>query len=91
MRPPYFSTNALVLQTLGEMDFHVVNANIDTKDYANDSEDGIETSLQIFRDGLAAGGSLVLAHDVHRWTAEKLVSGMIEEVQSRGLRGMCFD
>ncbi len=88
MRSPYFSTNGLVLQTMGELGYHVVHADIDTLDWANNSEGGIQTSVQRFRDGLNAGGSIALAHDVHQWTANVLVQAMIDEIRNRGLRGM---
>ena len=89
MRPPYFSTNDLVLQTMGELGYHVVNAGIDTLDWANDSEGAIQTSVQRFIDGLNAGGSIELSHDVHQWTANVLVQAMIDEIKNRGLKGMC--
>lgn len=88
MRPPYFSTNNLVLQTMAELGYHVITADIDTLDWANDSEQAIQTSVQRFKDGLNAGGSIELSHDVHQWTAEVLVQAMIDEVKRRGLRGM---
>lgn len=86
MRPPYFSTNGLVLQTMSELGFHVVEADIDTLDWANNSQDGIQTSVQHFIDGLNGGGTISLSHDVHQWTANTLVRRMIEEVSARGLR-----
>ena len=88
MRPPYFSTNDLVLQTMTELGYHVIQAGIDTLDWANDSEVGIQTSVQNFKNGLDAGGSLELSHDVHQWTANVLVQAMIDEINRRGLRGM---
>lgn len=88
MRPPYFSTNALVLQTMSDLGYHVITADIDTLDWQNDSEGGISTSVQRFKDGLSAGGSIELSHDVHQWTANVLVQSMIDEVRNRGLRGM---
>lgn len=87
MRPPYFSTNDLVLQTMSELGYHVIQAGIDTLDWANDSQSGIQTSVQRFVDGLNAGGSIELSHDVHQWTANVLVQAMIDEVKRRGLRG----
>ena len=90
MRPPYFSTNDLVLQTMGELGYHVVQADIDTLDWANDSQDGIQTSVQRYIDGLNAGGTIELSHDVHQWTANTLVQAMIDEVKKRGLRGRPF-
>jgi peptidoglycan/xylan/chitin deacetylase (PgdA/CDA1 family) len=88
MRPPYFSYNDLVLQTMAELGYHVINADIDTLDWANQSEQGIQTSVQRFRDGLNAGGSISLAHDVHQWTAQILTQAMIDEVKRRGLRAV---
>ncbi|KAL9124288.1 MAG: hypothetical protein Q9217_006367 [Psora testacea] len=88
MRPPYFATNDLVLRTMGELGYHVVNADIDTLDWANNSPDLIQTSVQRFRDGLNAGGSIALSHDVHQWTANTLVQAMIDEVRNRGLRAV---
>ena len=87
MRPPYLSTNALVLQTLAELQYHVIQIDIDTLDYNNDSEGQIGVAVQNFKDGLAAGGSIELSHDVHEWTSRVLVQAMIDEVNARGLRG----
>lgn len=87
MRPPYFSTNNLVLQTMGELGYHVINADIDTLDWANDSQQGIQTSVQRFKDGLNQGGTIELSHDVHQWTANTLVPAMISEIKKRGLKG----
>ncbi|KAI9791858.1 MAG: hypothetical protein M1816_003403 [Peltula sp. TS41687] len=88
MRPPYFSTNDLVLETMAELDYHVINADIDTLDWANDSEGAIQTSVQRFKDGLNAGGSISLEHDVHQWTAQVLVQAEIDEIKRRGLRAV---
>lgn len=72
---------------MGELGYHVIHADIDTLDWANDSEGGIQTSIQRFIDGLNSGGSIALSHDVHQWTANRLVQAMIDEVRRRGLRG----
>lgn len=87
MRPPYFSTNALVLQTMSDLGYHVIEADIDTQDWANDSPDAIQTSVTLFNQGLSAGGSIVLAHDVHAETASTLVPAMIAAIQAAGLKG----
>ena len=88
MRSPYFAANDFTLQTLGELGFHVIHASIDTLDWANDSQDAIGTSVQRFKDGLNAGGTIELSHDVHQWTANVLVQEMINDVKGKGLRGM---
>lgn len=88
MRPPYFGANDGTLQVLGELGYHVLNADIDTFDWQHQSPSEIGQSVQIFKDGLNAGGSLVLAHDVHQYTVEDLVPAMINEIRAKGLTGM---
>ncbi|KAL8881549.1 MAG: hypothetical protein Q9198_001267 [Flavoplaca austrocitrina] len=85
-RAPFFSYNDLVLQTASERGYRVINANIDTKDYENLND--MQVGLRNFRDGLNAGGSIVLAHDVHEATANTLVPGMLAEIKDRGLKGV---
>ncbi|KAL4972246.1 hypothetical protein BDW66DRAFT_164319 [Aspergillus desertorum] len=86
MRPPYLETNELVLQVMRDLDYRVISASIDTKDYENQDADAIiNTSLQLFKDQLNAGGSIVLAHDIHYWTVASLAERMLQEVSARGL------
>lgn len=88
MRSPYFASNDFTLRTLGELNFHVIHASIDTLDWQNDSQGAIGISVQRFKDGLNAGGTIELSHDVHQWTANTLVQQMINAVKAKGLRGM---
>ena len=88
MRPPYLSTNDVALQALGELQYHVISCDIDTLDYNNDSEDQIQNAVQNFKNGLDAGGTIELSHDVHEWTSRVLVQAMIDEVKNRGLRAV---
>lgn len=85
-RAPYFATNSLVLETAGALGYHVINADIDTLDWRY--KDNIQTSVQLFKDGLNAGGSIALAHDVHQPTADTLAAAMVSEVKRRGLRAV---
>ncbi|KAL8850898.1 MAG: hypothetical protein Q9221_004211 [Calogaya cf. arnoldii] len=85
-RAPYFSYSDLVMQTAAERGYKVVNANIDTKDYEN--LNNMQVGIQNFKNGLNAGGSIVLAHDVHQATADTLVAGMLAEIKARGLKGV---
>ena len=87
MSPPSFATNNRVLGVLGELGYHVVKADIDTLDWENDNSSSIKTSVQRFKDGLKAGGSIELSHDTHKWTLETLLPAMIQEIKSRRLRG----
>ena len=75
----------MVMQTASERGYHVVNADIDSKDYEN--LNNMQVGVRNFKDGLIAGGSIVLDHDVHEATANILVAGMIAEINSRGLKG----
>lgn len=90
MRPPYLYVDATALQAMRDLGYHVIGASIDTKDYENDAPDLIWKSIVRFRGELAAGGNIVLAHDVHQQTVVRLARAMLEEVRERGLRGMFF-
>ncbi|CBF87506.1 hypothetical protein AN9380.2 [Aspergillus nidulans FGSC A4] len=86
MRPPYLETNELVLQVMRDLDYRVISASVDTKDYENQDADAIiNTSFQLFLDQLDAGGNIVLAHDIHYWTVASLAERMLQEVNARGL------
>lgn len=84
MRPPYFSTNALALSTLGGLGYHVINANIDTLDYEHD-DDTIGVAFTNFQNGLASGGTISLMHDVHAQTVHVLVQEAINAIKAKGL------
>jgi hypothetical protein len=90
MRPPYFDISPEVLATMAELGYKVVTASIDTKDYEHDDEVGINISYEKFLTELDAGGSIVLAHDIHYWTGESLLERMLIEISERGLTGMFF-
>lgn len=85
MRPPYLSYNQAVLNTLGSLGYYVIIGNLNTKDWAYQTQSGIETSKQLFLDGLANGGSISEAHDPEYWTQGVLIDFMISTIQSRGL------
>lgn len=87
MRPPYFGTNSLVLSTLGGLGYKVIQSNIDTKDYENQSPTAIRTSINTVNSGLASGGNLLLMHDPLVYTVQNLLPAVISALQSRGLRG----
>ncbi|KAG7125814.1 peptidoglycan-N-acetylglucosamine deacetylase like protein [Verticillium longisporum] len=72
MRPPFFAYNDDTLSILGALGYHVIDADLDTNDWRYNNL-GNETAVGIFQQGLAAGGTIALAHDVHQNTAEVLV------------------
>jgi peptidoglycan/xylan/chitin deacetylase (PgdA/CDA1 family) len=90
-RPPFGTCDTAECQgDLEAMGYHVVNFDVDTKDYEHDSPTAIQVSMDIFAGALAAGsegrGYVVLAHDVYAQTAETLVPFMLEVLAERGFR-----
>lgn len=83
MRPPFFATSEAALQVLAEMKYHVINADIDTKDYENKTPDKTGQAVQNFKDGLARGGSITLMHDVHENTIEQLVPAILPLIKNK--------
>ncbi|CRK15252.1 hypothetical protein BN1723_010591 [Verticillium longisporum] len=63
MRPPFFAYNDDTLSILGALGYHVIDADLDTNDWRYNNL-GNETAVGIFQQGLAAGGTIALAHDV---------------------------
>lgn len=83
MRPPYFSYNDATLSVLGGLGYHVIHADFDTNDWQFD----VEASTKAFSDGLAAGKSIVLMHDVHQTTVQELVPRVIDIFLASGKTG----
>ncbi|KAK3952239.1 hypothetical protein QBC32DRAFT_146261 [Pseudoneurospora amorphoporcata] len=90
IRPPYATCENGCLEDLEGMGYHVVNFDLDTKDYANDSPQGIQTSVDKFNGELgrdvSTDSAIVLSHDVHQWTVERLAEEMVKTVRERGFR-----
>ncbi|KAI2788475.1 putative peptidoglycan-N-acetylglucosamine deacetylase [Penicillium oxalicum] len=86
-RTPWLHVNDLVLSAMADLQYHVIGASIFTDDKTNDASDRTGRSLEMFREGLKQGGSILLAHDSQKYTAEKLVGDMIQEVKRRKLHG----
>jgi peptidoglycan/xylan/chitin deacetylase (PgdA/CDA1 family) len=91
-RPPYGSCDGPCQEDLGELGYHVVNFNIDTKDYEHDSPHGIAESMDIFA-GMLAGNPadssyIVLSHDVYGQTTETLLPFMLEALVKRGFKAV---
>lgn len=90
-RPPFGTCDtAACLADLAGLAYHVVNFNVDTKDYEHDSPDGIGVSMDIFASTVvgspAVSSYIVLSHDVYGQTAETLVPFMLETLVGRGFR-----
>jgi peptidoglycan/xylan/chitin deacetylase (PgdA/CDA1 family) len=90
-RPPFGTCHTPECQAdLGGMGYHVVNFNVDTKDYEHDSPGAIAVSMDIFASTLvgspADSAYIVLSHDVYNQTREALVPFMLETIVERGFR-----
>ncbi|KAB8239482.1 chitin deacetylase [Aspergillus alliaceus] len=86
MRPPYFDINDQVLGVMRDLGYKVITSSIDTKDYENNDHTRIDHSYEKFVNELNAGGSIVLAHDIHEQTVVNLARRMLEEIKARGLK-----
>ncbi|KAF4967902.1 hypothetical protein FZEAL_10461, partial [Fusarium zealandicum] len=92
MRPPYLECNvgSGCLDLMGELGYHVVDVNLDTKDYENDSPALIQLAKDRYSSGVSSDSDnnkyIVLAHDVHEQTVSNLTAYMIETAQDRGYR-----
>ncbi|EAU39395.1 conserved hypothetical protein [Aspergillus terreus NIH2624] len=86
MRPPYLESTPFVNKVMGEMAYHVIGADVDTKDYENDNPWLIGNSFDKFVAQLDAGGSVVLLHDIEPMVTT-LTRMILDELDSRELRG----
>lgn len=91
-RPPYLECSEEsgcqgLLNTLG---YHIIDTDVDTKDYMYDSPDSIQISKNRFLDRITGTGQgqghIVLAHDVHSQTVYNLTEFMIVESRALGYR-----
>ncbi|ROW00417.1 hypothetical protein VPNG_07939 [Cytospora leucostoma] len=97
-RPPYFSADGLALDAVGRLGYHVINADVDTRDWVGD----YDAARANFDEGVRqaglendeAGGLIVLAHNIRERTVEELVAYMIDNARERGYRlvtvGQCL-
>ncbi|RDA85543.1 hypothetical protein CP532_3306 [Ophiocordyceps camponoti-leonardi (nom. inval.)] len=90
LRPPYLECGQECVDFLGERGYHVISANVDTKDFEHDDPVGIEESRRLFSAGVspnpAGNGYIVLAHDIHYNTVANLARYMIQEARRLGYR-----
>lgn len=80
MRPPFFSYNSNTLKVLGDLGYHVIIADLDTKDYEYEDP---TVPLKTFTDGIASGLGLTLMHDIHQMTVEKLIPSVISLLKQK--------
>jgi peptidoglycan/xylan/chitin deacetylase (PgdA/CDA1 family) len=92
LRPPYGSCNWECLSETDRMGYHVVNFDVDPKDYLHNDASTISGAMENFSKALDAqrwGNSfLVLSHDSLQYTALALVPHMLTEIKNRGYRAV---
>lgn len=88
MRPPYFDYNQNTLNIMRDLGYKVIIADIDTKDFETNSPSNYQVAVTKFREGVAKGGSISLAHDIHEGTVNLILPEMIKIVRQRGLRAV---
>ncbi|KAH7173490.1 uncharacterized protein B0J16DRAFT_275648 [Fusarium flagelliforme] len=94
LRPPYGTCTRVsgCLDYVAKLGYHVVNWNVDTKDYLNDSPVKIQTSKNTFLDGVSTNSKshsyIELSHDTHEQTAYNLTAFMIKTLKARGYRAV---
>ncbi|KAJ4260593.1 hypothetical protein NW762_007336 [Fusarium torreyae] len=94
LRPPYGTCTRVsgCLDYVTKLGYHVVNWNLDTKDYENDSPSKIQTAKNTFSDGVSTNTKthsyIELSHDVHQQTAYNLTAFMIKTLKDRGYQAV---
>ena len=93
MRPPYSRCGPEngCLEEMGDLGYHIVLYDIDTKDYSHDSSDQIQFSKDRFDSFLNSAKAsvkswLVIAHDVHEQTVHNLTEHMLKRLLNDGYR-----
>jgi peptidoglycan/xylan/chitin deacetylase (PgdA/CDA1 family) len=85
MRPPYFSSNPTVLNTLSTLGYHVIQADVDTLDWEYDTPDTIGQSVTLYENGINSGDTIYQSHDPKETTADTLLPAMIGFLKTKGL------
>jgi len=88
MRPPYLSTNDLVVSTLKSLDYIIVEVDIDTFDYDEGPVGLIQNSIDWYEGNQTAGGTISLNHDPYQATGETFVPAIIAYLDSKGLKSV---
>ncbi|KAH7162176.1 hypothetical protein B0J13DRAFT_490770 [Dactylonectria estremocensis] len=92
MRPPYLECSASsgCQALMNELGYHVINTDLDTKDWEYDSSALIQNAKDRFDAGVSANAAsnsyIVLAHDSHEQTVTNLTAYMITTAQDRGYK-----
>ncbi|KAI1813665.1 carbohydrate esterase family 4 protein [Poronia punctata] len=83
VRPPFLETGGSFLQVMTEMNYSVINDDIDTGDWNGESPESSEGKFQ--QAGAGGNGHIPLMHEVYPGTATTLTNWLIQWAQSNGL------
>jgi peptidoglycan/xylan/chitin deacetylase (PgdA/CDA1 family) len=88
MRPPYLSTNDLVIDTIKGLGYLIIEVDVDTQDWAEGPIGEIDLSIQWYEGNQTAGGTLSLNHDPYQPTAETFLPAILSYLSSKGLQSV---
>jgi hypothetical protein len=88
MRPPYLSTNDLVIETIKGLGYLIIEVDIDTQDWAEGPIGEIDLSIQWYEGNQTAGGTLSLNHDPYQPTADTFLPAILSYLSSKGLQSV---
>ncbi|KAH8653566.1 hypothetical protein BX600DRAFT_471181 [Xylariales sp. PMI_506] len=88
MRFPYLEYGTTALAIMAQLEYHVIDLDINTQDWLYNTVETEPTSEQQYTDGLNEGGTISLSHDPEPLTGMLLVDYMINEITSRGLQSV---
>lgn len=83
VRPPYLETGGQFLSVMRQMNYSVINDDIDTGDWNNQPATASEQMFQ--RAGAAGMGHIPLMHETYQSTVTTLTSWLIEWARTNGL------
>ncbi|KAG8408019.1 hypothetical protein J3459_018285 [Metarhizium acridum] len=92
IRPPFLecSAGSGCEKTLGDLAYHSISANLDTKDYMYDDPALIQRAKDRYSSTLSLNWKensyIVLAHDVHEQTVHNLTEFMVHLARERGYK-----
>lgn len=93
IRPPYLNCGATCQSRLANLGYHVIQTDLDTQDWANDSPALIQNAKNNF-DAVLNGkrpntfSALPLTHDNHYYTVYSLAEYMLQRMAREGYRGV---
>jgi peptidoglycan/xylan/chitin deacetylase (PgdA/CDA1 family) len=92
MRPPYgaCSVGTGCVDTMTNLGYHIVNWEVDTRDWENNTPDTTSVAQNIFSssvpDDASRAGPIILSHDVHQQTVDTLAEYEIQDAMRKGYR-----